>query len=194
MKPPSLIASPTLLLLKYMTEYHKYASCWYTQFIFYHRGGPQRIEEMLMCPAAFIFGTCAGDNPALGPEGPHLWQNYSKHHLHANITWAKHSSESNSSADWLWRPRWSASSEAQRGENKLWFKTTSAPAVISVAASVYVNTLLSVSQTFVVQCRHLSFQFNVWLYTYCNLIFAAFSILVYKQHLKRLSAVWFGFR
>ena len=30
---------------------------------------------MLMCPAAFLFGIRADDDPALGPVGPYLQQN-----------------------------------------------------------------------------------------------------------------------
>lgn len=63
-----------------MTDHHKYASLTHThthsQFIFHHCGRPQRIEEMLICPAAFLFGAGADDDPALGPVGPHLQQNH----------------------------------------------------------------------------------------------------------------------
>lgn len=43
-----------------------------TLFIFHHCGRPQRTEEMLMCPAAFLFGTRADPDPALGPVGVYL--------------------------------------------------------------------------------------------------------------------------
>lgn len=65
---------------KKLIVFHKYASHTYTHtgvhalFIFDQCAGPQRIEEMQMCPAAFLFGSTA-DDPALGPVGRYLQQN-----------------------------------------------------------------------------------------------------------------------
>lgn len=77
----TLCASPNaariVLVRRNVTDYHKYASHTHThtQFIFHHCGRPQRIEDMLMCPAAFLFGARAGDDPALGSVGLYLQQN-----------------------------------------------------------------------------------------------------------------------
>ncbi len=50
---------------------------------------------MLMCPVAFLFGTSADDDPALGPVGPYLQQNdYSKYYQR------KINRQSNSSTDY----------------------------------------------------------------------------------------------
>lgn len=105
----------------------------HTRFVFHHRGRPQRIEEMLMCSAAFPFSTGADDYPALSPVGPLPARKWLQQYHHANITRGK----SNSSADYPWSL---VSSEAQTGGREktrcLAFQTISQPVVISVAASV----------------------------------------------------------
>lgn len=122
---------------KNMTDYHKYAPHKHTRFVFHHRGRPQRIEEMLMCSAAFPFSTGADDYPALSPVGPLPARKWLQQYHHANITRGK----SNSSTDYPWSL---VSSEAQTGGREktrcLAFQTTSQPVVISVAASVCEHT------------------------------------------------------
>lgn len=75
----TLCASPNaaqiLLVLKKYDYYHKYASHTHTHNLYFITAVDQRIEEMLMCPAAFLFGTSADGDPASGPVGPYLQQN-----------------------------------------------------------------------------------------------------------------------
>lgn len=80
------------------------------------------MNEMLMCPAAFLFATTADNDPDLGPVGPYLQQNDCSNismqilleEKKQNINTHTHK-QIKSFADWLWKS--SSSSEAQRDKN-----------------------------------------------------------------------------
>lgn len=74
--PPTLNSVGATKIWLIIINMHHSLTHTHSQFIFHHCGRPQRIEEMLICPAAFLFGAGADDDPALGPVGPHLQQNH----------------------------------------------------------------------------------------------------------------------
>lgn len=71
----------------------------HTQFIFHHCGRPQRIEEMLMCPAAYLF-----DNrwSRFGSSGTLPASEMTTASSPCKYYQRKTNSQSNSSTDWLW--------------------------------------------------------------------------------------------
>ncbi len=89
---------------------------------------------MLMCPAGFIFGTSADDDPALGPVGPYLQNDYS-------IIPMQIIPEENKELVCSLAMKDSSASSEERKQAVLQFKTTSDSAVISAAACVRVNIL-----------------------------------------------------